>query len=55
MALMRASTQPIARRANDEDQCTGRFWEGASKVKQSEDNAVFWHALSMSISTLGLD
>ncbi len=37
--FMRALSEPIARRANREDECTGRFWEGRFKAIRIVDEA----------------
>jgi hypothetical protein len=37
--FMRAVAEPIARVANKEDQCTGRFWEGRFKAQRIMDEA----------------
>jgi hypothetical protein len=37
--FMRALAEPIARLANQEDQCTGRFWEGRFKAQAIRDEA----------------
>jgi REP element-mobilizing transposase RayT len=37
--FMRALSEPIARRANREDGCTGRFWEGRFKAQRITDEA----------------
>ncbi|TWU33672.1 hypothetical protein Q31b_57290 [Novipirellula aureliae] len=37
--FMRALAEPIARMANKQDQCTGRFWEGRFKAQRIVDEA----------------
>jgi hypothetical protein len=37
--FMRALAEPIARMANKQDECTGRFWEGRFKVQRIVDEA----------------
>ncbi len=37
--FMRALAEPIARMANKEDECTGRFWEGRFKAQRISDEA----------------
>lgn len=37
--FMRSASEPIARMANREDKCTGRFWEGRFKAQRIDDEA----------------
>ena len=37
--FMRALSEPIARLANQQDECTGRFWEGRFKAQRITDEA----------------
>ncbi|MEZ6120626.1 MAG: hypothetical protein R3C28_29170 [Pirellulaceae bacterium] len=37
--FMRALAEPIARLANKQDECTGRFWEGRFKAQRITDEA----------------
>lgn len=37
--MMRALAEPIARMANKQDECTGRFWEGRFKAQRIIDEA----------------
>ncbi len=37
--FMRALVEPIARMANSQDKCTGRFWEGRFKAQRIVDDA----------------
>lgn len=37
--FMRALSEPIARMANKQDECTGRFWEGRFKAQRIVDEA----------------
>ncbi len=37
--FMRALSEPIARMANKQDECTGRFWEGRFKAQRLVDEA----------------
>ena len=43
---MRCLNEPIARRANLEDDCTGRFWQGRFRSKGLPDDRSMWAAMA---------
>ena len=43
---MRCLNEPIARRANLEDDCTGRFWQGRFRSKGLPDERAMWAAMA---------
>ena len=43
---MRCLNEPIARRANLEDDCTGRFWQGRFRSKGVPDELAMWASMA---------
>ncbi|MCE2459708.1 MAG: hypothetical protein J4F38_02890 [Pseudomonadales bacterium] len=43
---MRCLNEPIARRANLEDDCTGRFWQGRFRSKDAPDERSVWACMA---------
>ena len=43
---MRCLNEPVARRANHEDDCTGRFWQGRCHTKALPDERAFWACMA---------
>ncbi len=46
--FMRALAEPIARMANKEDECTGRFWKDALRLNASPTKQACWPVRCMS-------
>ena len=44
--FMQALNQPVARAANAEDGCTGKFWEGRYKCQRLEDESALLSAMT---------